>query len=119
MDRRLIGAFGEAEAAKYLKKHGYRLLGMNHRTRHGEVDIIASKGGFVAFVEVKTRCEMEHGEAREFVTGRKQSRVRLAAEDWLIKNETELQPRFDVIEVYYDPAKNKVLEMNHIENAFE
>ena len=111
MDRRLIGA------ARFLRKKGYKLLGMNYRTRMGEVDIIAQKGGFLAFVEVKTRSDAAHGEAREFVTARKQERVRLAAESWLAANETELQPRFDVVEVYR--RTNGSAEVNHIENAFQ
>ena len=47
MDKRLTGAWGEAEAARFLRKKGYKLLGMNYRTRMGEVDIIAQKGGFM------------------------------------------------------------------------
>lgn len=117
MDSRFIGAWGEAEAARFLRKKGWKLLGMNYRTRMGEVDIIASKAGFVAFIEVKTRRDAEHGEAKEFVTARKQTRVRLAAEDWLTKNETGLQPRFDVVEVYRRPDGKA--EVNHIENAFQ
>ena len=116
MDRRLTGAWGEAEAARFLRKKGYKLLGMNYRTRMGEVDIIAQKGGFLAFVEVKTRSDAAHGEAKEFVTARKQERVRLAAQDWLTKYGTELQPRFDVVEVYRKPSGSA--EVNHIENAF-
>ena len=117
MDKRLTGAWGEAEAARFLRKKGYKLLGMNYRTRMGEVDIIAQKGGFLAFVEVKTRSGAAHGEAKEFVTARKQARVILAAQDWLGKNETELQPRFDVVEVY--KRADGSAEVNHIENAFE
>ncbi len=117
MDSRLIGAWGEAEAARFLRKKGWKILGMNYRTRMGEVDIISSKSGVVAFVEVKTRRGTDHGEAKEFVTLRKQARVRLAAEDWLTKNETGLQPRFDVVEVYRRP--DGTAEVNHIEDAFQ
>lgn len=117
MDKRLTGAWGEAEAARYLRKKGYKLLGMNYRTRMGEVDIIAQKGEFLAFVEVKTRSDAGHGEAKEFVTARKQARVILAAQDWLGKNETQRQPRFDVVEVYR--RADGSAEVNHIENAFE
>ena len=52
MDRRkLAGRSGEAEAAKYLRSQGYELLGMNYACRGGEIDIIAARGGYVAFVE--------------------------------------------------------------------
>ena len=54
-DTRLLGRFGEAAAAEYLRGRGYAILGMNYRTRLGEIDVIASKGKYVAFVEVKLR----------------------------------------------------------------
>ncbi len=39
---------------------------------------------------------------------------------WLSQNETELQPRFDVIEIYAsDGASSKTVRINHIENAFQ
>jgi Holliday junction resolvase-like predicted endonuclease len=34
------------------------------------------------------------------VDGRKREKIRLAAQEWLLLHETELQPRFDIIEVY-------------------
>lgn len=39
------------------------------------------------------------------------------AQIYLMQNETSLQPRFDVIEVY--TSGGKVKRINHIENAFE
>ena len=71
-------------------------------------------GGYVVFVEVKTRKNEEFAAAREFVTSAKQERVRKAALLWLQKNETDLQPRFDVIEIIGQGLKQKI---NHIENA--
>ena len=113
------GNWGEDRAARYLRLHGYRIVERNFRCRQGEIDIIARKGDFVAFVEVKQRKNAEFGEAREFVTYTKQRRVIAAAEQWLVKTRCELQPRFDVIEVYA-PEGTKTLfpAINHIENAF-
>jgi len=42
-------------AAWWLRLHGWRILGRRIRTSAGEVDIIARRGGTVAFVEVKAR----------------------------------------------------------------
>lgn len=119
LDTRLIGALGEADAASYLKKRHWRIEGMNHRTRFGEVDIIATKNNVIAFIEVKTRRTDAYGQAREFVDSRKQHRVILAAMDWLKRYPTTMQPRFDVMEMYFDPVKKRISEVNHIENAFE
>ncbi len=118
-DKKELGNWGEDRAALYLRLHGYRIAERNFRCRQGEIDIIARKGDIVAFVEVKQRKNADFGEAREFVTFSKQRRVIAAAEFWLLKTRCELQPRFDVIEVYA-PEGTKTLrpEINHIENAF-
>ena len=81
-EKKLIGRWGEALAADYLRKKKYKILGMGYATRFGEVDVIAEKDGVVAFVEVKTRKDATHGEAREFVTKSKQRRIIAAASSW-------------------------------------
>ena len=115
----LLGRFGEAAAAEYLRKNGYKILGMNYRTRVGELDLIASRGDFVAFVEVKLRKDGSFAQAREFVTRSKQQRLIAAAELWLQSSGTKLQPRFDVIEVYA-PRGTDTRDplIRHWENAF-
>jgi putative endonuclease len=119
METKLRGRFGEEAAASYLKKKRYKLLGMNYRTRLGEVDLIAADRRFVIFVEVKLRRSDTFAAAREFVTKPKQQRVIAAAQSWLQANPTQLQPRFDVIEVYAPEGENTAaMRINHIENAF-
>jgi len=118
-DKRERGDWGEERAARYLRLHGYRVLERNFRCRQGEIDIIAQKGDIVAFVEVKQRKNAEHGEAREFVTFSKQRRIIAAAELWLVKSGCELQPRFDVIEIYAPQGTGTLFpRINHLENAF-
>ncbi len=109
--RKLLGREGEAQAARYLRRKGYEIIGLNYSCRMGEIDVIAQKDGYV---EVKLRKDASFAQAREFVTSTKQNRIRRATMQWLASNETELQPRFDVIEIYTD---DKLI--NHIENAFE
>ena len=118
-DKKERGNWGEDRAALNLRLHGYKVVERNFRCRQGEIDIIARKGDIVAFVEVKQRKNADFGEAREFVTFSKQRRVIAAAELWLLKTRCELQPRFDVIEVYAPEGTKTLLpEINHIENAF-
>ena len=117
MDKKLIGRWVEQVAAGYLKKRRYEIIGLNYSCRFGEIDVIAENRQFVVFVEVKLRKSAAFAEAREFVTGAKQRRVILAAEQWLSRNPTKKQPRFDVIEVY--GADGHIEKINHIENAFE
>ena len=118
MDTRSLGQFGEEQAARYLRRRFYHIVERNYRCRFGEIDLIAKRGGYLVFVEVKLRRDASHGEAREFVTASKQQRVLAAAQLWLSQNETELQPRFDVIEVYAPQGDAGPVKINHIENAF-
>lgn len=116
MDKKhLTGREGEAIAARYLKKKGYVIVGQNYSCRFGEIDLIAKKGRYLAFVEVKTRKDETFACAREFVTPAKQQRIQKTAMFWLQANDTELQPRFDVIEVV---GEGSTQQINHIENAF-
>jgi len=112
MERRELGAWGEERAAKYLRSKGYTILERNFRCRAGEIDIIALRGGVIAFVEVKLRRDSEFAEAREFVI--------LTAEYWLVSHRTELQPRFDVIEIYAPYGERTLFpKINHLEDAFQ
>lgn len=111
------GAYGEYEAARYLRKKGYNIVSTNFRCRFGEIDIIGKKDGFLVFVEVKTRDENSFYIPAEAVTYKKIQRLVKTAQIYLMQNVNSLQPRFDVIEVYTSGGKLK--RINHIENAFE
>lgn len=121
MDRRRdTGAWGEEQAARYLKKHGYRVIERNFSCRFGEIDLIAADRHNLLFVEVKLRKSDAFARAAEFVDWRKQDRLRTTAELWLSRHETDLQPRFDVIEVYApEGADTKKPVINHLEDAFQ
>lgn len=119
-DKKLLGAFGEDTAERYLRRHGYKIIGRNFSCRFGEIDIIAQKGKYLAFVEVKMRKNADFGAAMEFVTPAKQRRVIAAAEFWLLSNRIQKQPRFDVIEVYApEGLMTKKPEIHHIEDAYQ
>ena len=114
-----LGDWGEDRAAFFLRLHGYSIVERNFRCRQGEIDIIARKRGIIVFVEVKLRKNSEHGEAKEFVTYAKQRRVIMAAQIWLSKTGCELQPRFDVIEIYAPEGTETIRPyIRHLEDAF-
>lgn len=48
------GAWGEIAAAILLTLKGYQVVARRRRTPFGEIDLIARRGGILAFVEVKT-----------------------------------------------------------------
>lgn len=119
MDIKLLGRFGEEQAANYLKKKKYKILGLNFNCRFGEIDIIAENREYLAFVEVKLRKNSAFAQAKEFVSYQKQQRIISAAQLWLASNYTDKQPRFDVIEIYAPLGDRGEIKLNHIENAFE
>ena len=115
----LLGPWGESLGAEYLVRKKYRILSSNYRTRFGEIDLIAQKGGMLVFVEVKLRRSQDFAQAREFVDTQKQMRIRASAEVWLAENETNLQPRFDVIEIYAPDGMQTINpQIVHLEDAF-
>ena len=118
-DKKLLGRWGEAQAADYLRRKHWKIIGLNYCTRFGEIDIIAENRQFIAFVEVKLRKNAAFAQAREFVTRTKQEKIIAAAKLWLSRNATSKQPRFDVIEIYApDGLDSRQLEIHHIEDAF-
>jgi len=115
----LLGRWGEDLVAADLRKKGWKIRNMNYRCRFGEIDIIAEKGGILALVEVKLRKNARFAPARAFVTAGKQRKLRIAAEFYLMEQPTDLQPRFDVVEVYApEGASTREPVIIYIENAF-
>lgn len=119
VDAKLLGRWGEDAAAAYMKKNGYKIIGRNYSCRMGEIDIIAEKGRYLAFVEVKTRKNDAFAAAAEFVTAAKQRRLAAAAEMWLGQNPSKKQPRFDVAEVYAPQGIHTAKpDIRYMEDAF-
>ena len=117
---KLTGAWGEALAAEYLRKKRYKIVASGYRSRFGEIDLIVSNRKFLVFVEVKLRKNGSFASAREYVDQRKQDKLRITASMYLSQNPTNLQPRFDVIEIYA-PEGTETLhpEIYHLEDAFQ
>lgn len=117
---KLSGAWGEALAAEFLRKKRFKILASGYRCRFGEIDLIAKDRKHLVFVEVKTRKTADFARAREYVDHRKQDRIRSTAAMYLSRYPTNLQPRFDVIEIYAPEGMNTAHpEINHLEDAFQ
>ncbi len=119
-----IGKLGENIASKYLKSNGYKILETNVHISHNEIDIIAKDSEYIIFVEVKTRSTgrdlySKFGSPASAVNYGKINRTIQAAKIYLSNHSfNELQPRFDVIEIYLDINSHNLLNVNHIINAF-
>ena len=117
---KLLGAWGEATAAEYLRKKKYKLLANGYHSRFGEIDLIVSNSRFIVFVEVKLRKTSAFAQAKDYVDYRKQDKIRTTASIYLATNPTSLQPRFDVIEIYApDGCATVKPEIIHTEDAFQ
>ena len=58
--------------------------------------------------------------AFEYVDKHKQDRLRTTAEIYLSQNETDLQPRFDVVEIYApEGTLTQKPKIHHMEDAFQ
>jgi len=115
-----LGNDGENTACLFLETKGYKIIEKNYRANRKEIDIIAQKDGYIIFAEVKTRSSKIYGTPSESVNIKKQQNIISAAKQFFLKSEnsySELQPRFDVIEIYRD-SKTKKDYVRHIEGAF-
>lgn len=117
---KLSGAWGEALAAEYLRKKRFKIVASGYACRFGEIDLIAADKKYLLFVEVKLRKSSSFAKAMEYVDRRKQDRIRVTASMYLSQNPTQLQPRFDVIEIYAPEGTATVRpEIRHMEDAFQ
>ena len=116
----LLGAWGEAQAAEYLRRKRYEILAAGYRSRFGEIDLIVQNKKYLVFVEVKLRKSDDFAQAKEFVDRRKQDKIRITASMYLSQNPTVLQPRFDVIEIYAPEGTSTLKpKIIHMEDAFQ
>ena len=112
MDKISEGALGEEEAVMALKRQGYKILERNHRTRFGEIDVIAEEGGALVFIEVKKRNTGRFGDALSAVTRTKQRHMVKSAL-WYLKRHRcfDRRVRFDAVGL--DGSRVKI-----VKNAF-
>ena len=94
---RIRGRRVEWLAALLLMAKGYRLLGFRLKTPHGEIDLLAQRGGVLVVVEVKRRRTIE--EALEAVTGSQRERLRRAGINLAarVRKPQDLAVRLDLI----------------------
>ncbi len=81
-----VGRKGEAIAEAHLVERGWTVLARNFRAGPKEIDLIAARGGVVAFVEVKTRTTSSGGTALEPIRAAKRRAVVTAARRWIHEN---------------------------------
>jgi len=98
-NNKATGNKGEEMAAAYLVKKGFRILERNWRYRHWEADIIASRGRFLHFIEVKTRRSLRFGPPEESITREKMTCLKNIAEEYQYQHPEWKYIQFDVIAI--------------------
>ena len=76
-----LGHAAEWRAVWRLRLAGYSILARRYKTRLGEIDIVARRGGVLVFVEVKARSSMDA--ARTAISAGKHARIARAARAYL------------------------------------
>lgn len=110
------GKAGEDHVVSWLEGHGYRILARNFHSRFGEIDIIARRDPYIAFVEVKTRAQGSLVSPFEAITAAKRRKIIATANVYLQKKPTKLQPRFDAAAVYLQGGR--IVGEEYLENVF-
>ena len=114
--RRETGAAGEAAVAEHLEARGFTIEARNWRCRTGELDLVATSGDLIAFVEVRSATTDFLDSPALTVTFGKQRRVSRAADAYLqARGHWPERVRFDVAGVSWRDGQPEVA---YFENAF-
>jgi putative endonuclease len=116
--RHRLGRHGEELAAAHLQRLGFEIVARNHRTRWGELDLIAFDGRTLVFCEVKTR--RRSGGPWESLDAAKREQVRRMGAAYLaqVRDRPRAQElRFDAIGVVID-GQGRLVALDHLEGAF-
>ena len=117
MNRKATGALGEKLAREFLKKKGYRIRELNYKCKHGEIDIIAEKKGYLIFVEVRTKTSKEFGSPEESMTQLKKEKLVKVGLSYISAHQNLPSSwRIDFVAVELDQV-GKATRMELIENA--
>ena len=117
--RHTAGQRGEKFAVEHFERLGFEVLARNHRTRFGELDLVAFDGETLVFVEVKTRRSGAR-DPWESLHDRKRSKVRRMALAWLMESTDRpygAELRFDGIAILLD-TDGALVGLDHLEAAF-
>ena len=125
-----LGALGEQVAAKYLKQAGFKVVAQNYQKPWGEIDLVATKGGNLHFVEVKTVTKAENVlhetgepgddyEPADNIHPWKLKRLARAMESFMLDQNIpeEVDYQLDAILVYLSP-KEQVLKIEYLPDIF-
>ena len=109
-----LGKWGEQVAYEYLLVQGYTMVERDTRQGHFEIDIIATKGNRIIFIEVKTRSDLKDDPVQS-INSRKIGRICDAANSYVKQHKLPHEVQFDIVIVIGNPDSYTI---EHIPDAF-
>lgn len=117
-DSSKLGKLGEDLAMRYLLKSNYKILHRNWGLHHGyEIDIIATNGVEIIFIEVKTRRDDVFQKPEDAVDKNKVKHICMAAHGYVRQYDINMPYRFDIIAIVCPNSDSYTIK--HIKNAFK
>ena len=110
-----LGRQGELLAKDYLENKGYCIYAQNWRAGRGEIDLIASDGHQLVFVEVKTRSNGLFGPPERALNHRKRAKLAQTARSYLNLHPEVRHCRYDLICIVQSGTHSRIL---HFKDAF-
>jgi len=118
LERISTGKRGEGLALSYLRRHGYKILTKNYKTRMGEIDIIGNDNGCIVFIEVRSINSERFGLPEYTINRKKQHRIAKAALSYIKRFGLEDKDcRFDTVCVKEVDSANPDIDL--IKDAFD
>ena len=109
-----LGKWGEEIAVEYLQKKGLRVMQRDWKSGHRDIDIIATDGECLIFVEVKTRQSCEYGLPVEAIDYHKLRNLNAAINHYICSRHIDMPFRLDVVSVVGNIGGQP--EITHIED---
>jgi putative endonuclease len=110
------GKTGEELASTWLESKGFQILHRNWRHEHLEIDLVATKGEWLHFIEVKTRNNLMHGLPEEGVNKQKIKHLMRAGAAYQFRNPGRTKISYDIVSVLM--LKGKEVEFFLIEDVY-
>lgn len=112
-----LGRRGEEVAGRLLVIERFKIVNRNYTCPLGEIDIIATQGDTLYFIEVKTRTSLAYGTPASAVISKKQNQLKRLAKYYMMVNCYSGDAQFGVVEVVYNIYAHRY-SANLIRDAF-
>ena len=95
----LLGKEGEDMASQWLQERGYTIVNQNWRYSHYEIDIVATKGLVLHFIEIKTRSNEKFGEPEAAMSKEKIRNLLKAGAEYQYQHPGWKRVQYDVLSI--------------------